>query len=141
MSVQQRDGRSTRHRVAASHRRLDALFAKTRTAFERDLDTARRAFGQLHDALAVHFAQEAQLYYPPIWTLRPERKESLAAFLGQHETFCAQLVEIRQHLDRGLLSPARHTLATLVDTFRMHEAGEEGVLRLVEEEVAAAKAD
>ena len=124
-----------KQKVAAAHRRLDALFAKTRAALQRS-GSARQVFTRLREALEAHFAKEDRLYYPPIWVLCPERKPALLTFVQEHARFRTLLAEIGDHLVRGAARDAALVFDTFAEAFALHEAGEEVLLEGLERELA-----
>jgi Hemerythrin HHE cation binding domain len=126
-------------RVTSEHRQLDTLFRSTRASLDSSTDQgeAEEVFGRLQEAVDGHLAQEDRLYYPPIWALRPEYKDTLEALLGAHDDFRARLAEIASHLARGARAAALAGFDAFVEDFGRHEAGEERVLEQIERELPA----
>lgn len=122
-------------RVTSEHRRLDALFRRTRTALDASSGggDAEEAFGRLREAVDGHLGQEDSLYYPPIWSLRPEYKDALQALLGAHDDLRRRLDAIAGHLARGALASALTGFDAFVQDFGRHEAREERLLREIEQ--------
>lgn len=126
------------HRIAAEHRRLDALFGHTREAFASGSGAAtREALEALERALETHFAQEDQLYYPAIAALRSAHQAAVKTFAANHVRFLAQLESIAEHAAQGRLAQAAAEFEDLALSFSRHEAAEEDLLRAIEGELAA----
>jgi hypothetical protein len=121
--------------VAAEHRQLDTLFAAARAALDGDEEgAALETLGRLQSRLEAHFEQEDSLYYPTLWTLRPDQKAALLEFVGAHGYFRARLRELLERVQEGSASEAQSLLEEIAGRFAHHEAGEEGVLQLLERE-------
>jgi len=123
--------------VTSEHRRLEALFHRTRAAFVRPSGQgeANEAFCRLREAVERHLAQEDSLYYPPIWTLRPQHKDALQAFVQAHDDFRSRLGEIAARLVRGARAEVLGSFDAFVDVFGRHEVGEELFLERIEREL------
>jgi len=121
-------------RVTSEHRRLDALFHRTRAAFgapsgQRD---AVEAFDRLREAVDGHLAQEDTLYYPPLGALCPRYKDALQALGGAHDAFRHRLAEIGAHVVGGALASALAAFDAFRDEFGEHERREERLLAEIE---------
>jgi hypothetical protein len=130
---------SLEREVRTQHRRLDALFANARDALQAgDAPVAaREALAALRGALDAHFEQEDRLYYPTIWSLRPEQKPGLLAAVDAHQDFRARLGRIEGRIDDGELEQARAGFAELAAAFARHEREEERILDALDRERAA----
>ncbi|MFN8546083.1 MAG: hemerythrin domain-containing protein [Candidatus Binatia bacterium] len=122
-----------------AHRGLSVLLEATHAALRCEEDGARRAIAALRADLEVHFAQEEHLYYPPIWTLRPEQKGALVEFMRAHEGFRALVADVAEQVARGQLAEAVRLFDAFEDAFRHHEEAEETMLHLIEQQCAAAR--
>jgi uncharacterized protein (DUF2267 family) len=121
---QSRDPLST---IEAAHRRLDAWFETTRAALTRD--EAASACAQLRDVLETHFAQEADLYFPPLWRLRPECENRLRGLISAHATFLGKVDETAEYVRAGRPDEAVACFTQLQKLFAAHELEEEEMLR------------
>ena len=130
---------SLEQRVHAEHKKLAHLLERTRAGLGRggDAEEAAEAFARLRDELEAHLAQEEQLYYPPIWALRPEYKSALLEFISVHDKFRSLLDGIEDHLGHGRSQAATAALNTLAREFADHERGEERLLRRVTDTLSA----
>ena len=116
--------------IVAEHRRLASLFAETRSALEKQDDgrTARAALARLQDGMEAHFQREESLYYPTIWTLRPDLKGSLEGLVETHPQFRERLETISGALGTASLAVASQHLEDFADLFSDHERAEELLL-------------
>jgi hypothetical protein len=131
--------RATRSEVTAAHRRIDGLLARTAATLRADRGEAatRRSFARVRQALDAHFAQEDRLYYPPIWSLRPDLEAVLGALIAAHDRFRAELAALGTLVDRGARTDAAAALASLQEEFTEHERREEEILRSLEKDLQA----
>ena len=125
--------------IAAEHRHLSSLFAETRTALEKadGSHTARTALARLQDGMEAHFQREESLYYPTIWTLRPDLKGSLAGLVETHPQFLERLGAIAAALEAASFAEAGRYLEELVGLFSDHERAEELLLQSLAVELNA----
>ncbi len=128
-----RDSVSTR--VAAEHRRLDALFGEFRRALETPGQGVSERFADLREALESHFAQEGDLYYPAIWSLRPDRKLLLEGFIRAHGVFRRDLDQVGGHLDADERAAAGAAFEAFTSAFAQHEVAEEQLLSSLDQEL------
>jgi hypothetical protein len=126
-------------RVAADHRRLEALVRRTRAALagRGDPRQAVQAFRRLEEAVSGHLLQEDSLYYPSIWALRPEHKDELVTLVRAHDEFRSRLADVTRHLERGAVAQARSSYEKFVDDFDRHEVREEMLLARLERDLTA----
>lgn len=117
-------------RVAREHRHLETLFEEVNRflAGENSADAVREAFGELADELETHFDQEDRLYYPAIWGIRPELKESLSDLMARHHWFHDQLRRIADHFAHGELEGGAVLFRKVMESFHAHEHAEEELL-------------
>ncbi len=125
--------------IAAEHRHLSSLFAETRTALEKEdgSQKARAALARLQDGMEAHFQREESLYYPTIWTLRPDLRDSLASLVETHPQFRERLDAITGALDAASFAEAGRYLEELADLFSDHERAEELLLHSLAVELNA----
>ena len=138
--MSERDGGDPAHRViAAEHRLLSSLFEETRTALEKEDDgqRAKAALASLRDCMEAHFQREESLYYPTIWTLRPDLRESLAGLVDTHPQFRERLSAIAEALEAASFAEAGRHLEELVSLFSDHERAEELLLQSLAVELDA----
>jgi len=138
--VSEQDGGDPAHRViAAEHRHLSSLFAEARTALEKE-DGGQRAgaaLARLQDGMEAHFQREESLYYPTIWTLRPDLRDSLAGLVDTHPQFRERLGAIAAAVEAALFAEAGRHLEELVGLFSDHERAEELLLQSLAVELNA----
>jgi hypothetical protein len=128
-----------RGEIAEEHRRLDVLFEEARAALGAGPgEAARHALVILAEALEAHFEREDRLYYPAVGALRREHARLLRSFATGHTRFLAQLEAIERQLGVGPSAGAAAAFEALAADFAAHEEEEEGLLRAIESEVAAA---
>jgi hypothetical protein len=140
MVSEQDGGDPAAHRViAAEHRHLSSLFAETRTALEKEDDghRAKAALARLQDGMEAHFQREESLYYPTIWTLRPDLRGSLAGLVETHPQFRERLDAIAAALEVASFAEAGRHLEELVGLFSDHERAEELLLQSLAVELNA----
>jgi iron-sulfur cluster repair protein YtfE (RIC family) len=127
--------------VIEQHRRLDELFSAVREAFvaQRGGAELSLSLARLQEALEVHFLQEDELYYPAIWTLRPEQRARLEACVAVHQKFRDLLRDLGGRATRGEFAGAIQVFEALAEDFRRHEVREEEVLHELDREVAGAR--
>jgi hypothetical protein len=138
--VSERDGGDPAHRViAAEHRLLSSLFEETRSALEKEGggQGAKAALARLRDRMEAHFQCEESLYYPTIWTLRPDLKGSLAGLVETHPQFLERLGAIAAALEAASFAEAGRYLEELVGLFSDHERAEELLLQSLAVELNA----
>ena len=125
--------------IAAEHRHLSSLFEETRTALEKEdgSQRARAALARLQDGMEAHFQREESLYYPTIWTLRPDLRDSLASLVETHPHFRERLGAITGALDAASFVEAGRYLEELADLFSDHERAEELLLQSLAVELNA----
>lgn len=116
--------------IGAAHRKIDGLLGETAQALGAgDAAGALKAFTRLAEALDTHFEQEDHLYYPPIRSLRPEFKTTVDGFVAAHRLFRQDFAEIGSLLANESLAEAARALERFGQTFALHEAAEEEMLR------------
>ena len=130
---------SMEHAVARAHRELDALFDETRAA----LRAGERAVGVesrdcLCEALETHFAQEDDLYFPAISSLRPEARASVKGFAEDHERLRSLSRELRACMEKESREEVEAGLAEFAAFFAEHEAREEEFLHSLDRDLARA---
>jgi hemerythrin len=138
--VSEEEGGDPAHSViAAEHRHLSSLFAEARTALEKEGDAqrARVALARLRDGMETHFQREESLYYPTLWALRPDLKDSLAGLVETHPQFRERLEAITGALRVASFAEAGRSLEELVDLFSDHERAEELLLQSLDAELIA----
>jgi hypothetical protein len=123
--------------IVGQHRALDALFAAVRESFEREGASLTRALARLEEALEVHFLQEDELYYPALWSVRPEQRGRLEACIAKHPDFRARLRDLSGRASRGEIGGAHQVFEAMAEDFRRHEVHEEQLLRDLEGELPA----
>jgi hemerythrin len=123
--------------IAAEHRHLGSLFAELRTALDREKanQTAREAFSRLQEGIEAHFQREESLYYPTIWTLRPDLKDSLTGLVETHPQFRERLGAFAEALATARPAEANRSLEELADLFSDHERAEELLLQSLDVEL------
>jgi hemerythrin len=124
--------------IVGEHRALDALFATARESFRQEGNALVRALARLEEAMEVHFAQEEELYYPALWSVRPAHRGELEACVTKHPDFRGRLRDVQDRASRGETSGAHLVFEAMVEDFRRHEVHEEQVLRELEAERAGA---
>jgi len=134
--VPERGGGDPAHSVIeAEHRHLSSLFGETRAALaKRAGDPAAAAFARLQEGMEAHFQREESLYYPTIWALRPELKDSLAGLVETHPQFRERLGAITRALEEASFAEAGRHLEEFADLFSDHERAEELLLRSLDVE-------
>jgi hypothetical protein len=125
--------------IAAQHRRLDDLFDGVRDALARAGLESGEALAELEDALAVHFEQEDRLYYAAIGSLRPEHRDTVERFAGDHRRFLDRLEEVALRVGSGAIGEAARAFEGFAADFAGHEAAEEALLRALQAEIDAAR--
>ena len=124
--------------IAAEHRELSSLFAEARSAMEAEAgaQSTKSAFARLRDGMEAHFQREESLYYPTIWTLRPDLKESLTGLVETHPQFRERLGAIVQSLDQVAFAEAGRHLEEFAELFSDHERAEELLLQSLDVELS-----
>ena len=138
--MSEREGGDPAHRViAAEHRLLSSRFAETHTALEKadGGQTAKLALARLRDGMETHFQREESLYYPTIWTLRPDLRESLAGLVDTHPLFRERLAAIAEAVEAASYADAARDLEDLAVLFSDHERAEELLLQSLAVELNA----
>ncbi|MHC4138187.1 MAG: hemerythrin domain-containing protein [Planctomycetota bacterium] len=132
-----RGGDPVQTAIRAEHRQLASLFAETRAALEKEKDgpKARASFAQLQDGMEAHFQREESLYYPTIWTLRPDLKDSLNGLVETHPQFRDRLAAIAGELEAAAYAEAGSNLEEFADLFSDHERAEELLLQSLDAEL------
>ncbi len=126
-------------RIVEEHRTLNVLFEKTLSLLcgqDRAPD-GPGAFEELRDALDVHLSAEEDLYFPAIWSLRPEHDALLKTFIQAHTRFRAILGDVAKRMEGGEIVQAAAALGKLDEAFAAHEGQEEELLRSIDQEVLA----
>jgi hypothetical protein len=130
--VSEQDGGDPAQRaVVAEHRLLSSLFAEAITALEKEDEgrRARTALARLNDGMEAHFQREESLYYPTIWTLRPDLRGSLAGLVQTHPQFRERLDAIAAAVEATSFAKAGRDLEELAGLFSDHERAEELLLQ------------
>ena len=90
--------RSFGERVEEEHGKLAPLFDEALEALaNRDAqraDSAREAVARLREAIEAHLSHEDEVYYPALWTLRPQHREDLERFVAFHRRFLVDFDDI-----------------------------------------------
>ncbi len=121
-------------RVAGEHRRLAPFFEATRESLrKRNPGEAFASLSTLRAELESHTAQEDRLYYPALWSLCPEHKDSLERFIRAHDGFRRDLDEIGREISVGALDRATARFEAFSESFAVHEVYEEDLLRTIDE--------
>jgi len=125
--------------IAAEHRLLSSLFAEACTALEKEDDgrTAKAALARLQDGMEAHFQREESLYYPTIWTLRPDLRDSLTGLVETHPQFRERLEAIAAAVEAASFAEAGRHLEEVADLFSDHERAEELLLQSLAVEIDA----
>ena len=136
---EQEGGDPAQRAIAAEHRLLSSLFAEAITALEKEDEgrRARTALARLHDRMEAHFQREESLYYPTIWTLRPDLRGSLAGLVETHPQFRERLDAIAAAVEATSFAEAGRDLEELADLFSDHERAEELLLQSLAVELDA----
>jgi hypothetical protein len=131
-----RAGGDPLRQVTSEHRRLEVIFRQTRETFvpPRGHAEAHEAVRRLWEVVDGHLTSEDSLYYPSLWTRRPQIKDALQAFVCAHDDFRVRLTEIAAQVARGALAEALASFDAFVDVFDQHEMGEELLLDRIERE-------
>jgi hemerythrin-like domain-containing protein len=125
---------STRGQMTSEHRRLKALFAEVEAALAGGSE-AREALVRLQEALDAHFEREDALYFPTLWTLRPDRKGPLLKLSRDHDGLRSQLRDLVERVAKGLRTEVQSAFEELAQAFTRHEEAEEQLLVSLEQEI------
>ena len=139
--MSERNGDHSVHRsVSSEHRSLDAILEEARSVLQDDASgaAAQEVSARLREAVESHLIREESLYYPTIWSLRPDHKPPLVAFVESHGEFRSQLDAITEALDAEDRRDARQRIEQFADTFSKHEGAEERFLDSLERELDVA---
>jgi len=130
---------SLQQTVHAEHHGLTKLLERIRAGLGggADVEASVDAFVLLRDEFEAHLVREEQLYFPPIWALRPQHKSALLDFIAAHDQFRNLLGDIETHLDHAQNEAATDALDALVQEFADHERSEEHLLHRVTDELLA----
>jgi len=125
--------------IAAEHRLLSSLFEEACAALGKEDGgrTARALLARLQDGVEAHFQREESLYYPTIWTLRPDLRDSLAGLVATHPPFRERLDAIAAAVEASSFAEAGRDLEELADLFSDHERAEELLLQSLAVELDA----
>jgi len=115
--------------IQLAHRRLDSYFDETRDLLSGKAGSS--ACFQLRDALDAHFAQEESLYFPAVWKLCPDQRESLQRLITAHAEFLRQIDATLAFLETGEVERAEESFAVLQRGFAKHELSEESILESI----------
>ncbi len=107
-------------KIVDEHRALERLFASALTQLDArgPERLAQDAFEELKEALVSHLVAEENVYFPNIWTLRPEFKNRLRAFVRAHHHYRGLIQEIGGLMDSHETEEASHVLDRLRHEFR-----------------------
>ncbi len=127
--------RSFGERVEEEHGKLAPLFVEALDALAGapDPEAPSESVERLGAAIVAHLAHEDQVYYPALWTLRPEHRGDLERFVAFHRRFRADFEEIVR-LARHDPAAAAERLRAFSQSFAKHEVREEEFLRKIEAE-------
>jgi len=125
--------------ITGEHRHLASLFDEARAALETDGggEAAQEALQRLVDSMEAHFQREESLYYPTIWSLRPDLKESLTGLIETHPQFRDRFEAIRGALAAASAAEAGRHFEEFADLFSDHERAEELLLRSLDVDLTA----
>jgi hemerythrin len=135
--------RSFGERVEEEHGKLAPLFDEALVALAnreaQGADSPREAVARLREAIETHLSHEDEVYYPALWTLRPQHREDLERFVAFHRRFLVDFDDIVR-LAREDWDAATERLRVFSQSFANHEVREEAFLRKIEAEVPRAHA-
>lgn len=117
-------------RVTEEHQRLAPLFDAGAAALAAsDPSAVEAAIATLLRAVDAHLTQEDRMYYPALWTWRPELRGALERFIEAHERFREELQEIAEGLDPADLTVTTERFRSFTRSFAVHEVHEEEFLQ------------
>jgi len=113
-------------RLPVQHEYLDALFATTRRALERNTPAeAREALHAFRGALDAHFALEEQVHFPGLHGLEPERDREIEVLVLDHHALRDRLLALESRVGRETRDEIARSFAELGASLRDHETREE----------------
>jgi hemerythrin len=123
--------------IVAEHRHLASLFGELRAALDQGHggQTAQAAVERLQEGMEAHFQREESLYYPTIWTLRPDLKGPLTGLVETHPQFRERMGACAEALATARQAEANRSLEELADLFSDHERAEELLLQSLDVEL------
>ncbi len=114
--------------------RVDALATEiTRALGAGDLDAARRAFGEYHELILAHLANEEDVSFPAAERLAPAQGGPIRSLRVAHIGIRGDLERVAGHLASGHAGAARAVFLAFLETFAAHERLEDQLVALLSE--------
>lgn len=116
--------------VEAEHQHLSALLEQLGITLCEAFDRVRceELTKRLDESMEAHFAREESLYYPTLWTLRPQAEEPLRQLIARHDEFRTSMADLLDRIRSRDAEEARESLESFTANFAEHEAAEEKIL-------------
>jgi hypothetical protein len=86
-----------------------------------------------------HLFREESLYYPTIWTLRPDYMSPLRLLVDSHAHFRSLLGAITECVERAAHEDAARRFDEFTRLFQEHEGAEEKLLETLEQDLSTAR--
>jgi hypothetical protein len=128
-------------RIAAEHRTLDALFGEVRAILRVLEARGKGRLALLHalDEVKSHLFREESLYYPTIWTLRPDYMGPLRLLVDSHAHFRNLIGAITECVEKAKHEDAARRFEEFTALFEEHEGAEEELLETLEQDLGIAQ--
>lgn len=122
-----REATDPQQAIGAEHLHLEALMAQMEAALRGDsaVEALSTAAEELRGDMESHFEREESLYYPTLWTLRPDLEAELHDLIAAHSGLRAELTDLVDSIRSSNLDRARGLLDGFAVRFSEHEAAEE----------------
>ncbi len=111
------------------HSELDQLVEDVQSAMAQgSSQSAGTALEELSEALDAHFTVEENVYFPLIEKVSPRHSPALQGVRQGHQKIRETLEDLRDLIERAQFTPAKRTLALLLDHFHEHEVAETSLI-------------